>query len=108
MIWQLLTLLFLFQPDHVRYEGQPFLLFLPRFLHPAPCTAGSQSAQGHPGLIWVDFEDIRGVKISLEGAEYELIAKEKSKKSIWYYQDDEIETDKKKVYRTSKNFYKMS
>lgn len=53
----------------------------------------SYNAFRHQEVIWVDFEDIRGVKISLEGAEYELIAKEKSKKSIWYYQDDEIETD---------------
>ena len=53
----------------------------------------SYNAFRHQEVIWVDFEDIRGVKISLEGAEYELIAKEKSKKRIWYYQDDEIETD---------------
>lgn len=47
----------------------------------------------HQEVIWVDFDDINGAKISLEGAEYELIAKEKNKESIWYYQDDEIETD---------------
>lgn len=47
----------------------------------------------HQEVIWADFEDISGVKISLEGAEYELTVKEKKKESIWYYQDDEIETD---------------
>lgn len=47
----------------------------------------------HQEVIWVDFDDINRAKISLEGAEYELIAKEKNKESIWYYQDDEIETD---------------
>lgn len=53
----------------------------------------SYNALRHQEVIWVDFEDIRGVKISLEGAEYELVAKEKNKENIWYYQDDEIETD---------------
>ena len=43
----------------------------------------------HQEVIWADFEDISGVKISLEEVEYELAVKEK----IWYYQDDEIETD---------------
>ncbi len=47
----------------------------------------------HQEVIWADFEDISGVEISLEGAEYELIVKEKNKESIWYYQDDKIDTD---------------
>lgn len=47
----------------------------------------------HQEVIWADFEDISGVKISLEGAEYELIVKEKNKESIWYYQEEEIETE---------------
>ncbi|GFI43735.1 hypothetical protein IMSAGC018_01410 [Lachnospiraceae bacterium] len=53
----------------------------------------SYNALRHQEVIWVDFEDISRVKISLEGAEYELVAKEKNKENIWYYQDDEIETD---------------
>ena len=53
----------------------------------------SYNALRHQEVIWADFEDISGVKISLEEAEYELIVKEKNKESIWYYQDDEIETD---------------
>ena len=53
----------------------------------------SYNALRHQEVIWVDFEDISGVKISLEGAEYELVVKEKNKENIWYYQDDEIETD---------------
>lgn len=55
--------------------------------------AASYNDLRHQEVIWADFEDISGVKISLEGAEYELIVKEKNKESIWYYQDDEIETD---------------
>ena len=53
----------------------------------------SYNALRHQEVIWADFEDISGVKISLEEAEYELIVKEKNKESIWYYQDNEIETD---------------
>ncbi len=47
----------------------------------------------HQEVIWADFEDISGVKISLEEVEYELTVKEEGKEKIWYYQDDEIETD---------------
>lgn len=47
----------------------------------------------HQKIIWVDFKDISGVKISLEGTEYELSVKEKKEENIWYYQDEEIETD---------------
>lgn len=47
----------------------------------------------HQEVIWADFEDISGVKISLEEDEYELTVKQEDKDNIWYYQDDEIETD---------------
>lgn len=47
----------------------------------------------HQEVMWADFDDISGVKILLEGAEYELTVKEDGKENIWYYQDDEIETD---------------
>ncbi len=47
----------------------------------------------HQEVIWADFGDISGVKIFLEGAEYELTVKEDGKENIWYYQDEEIETD---------------
>lgn len=53
----------------------------------------SYNALRHQEVIWVDFEDISEAKITLEDAEYELTVKEKGKENIWYYQDDEIETD---------------
>ena len=53
----------------------------------------SYNALRHQEVIWADFDDINGAKITLEGIEYELIVKEKNKESIWYYQNNEIETD---------------
>ena len=47
----------------------------------------------HQEVIWADFEDISGVRISLEGAEYELTVEKKKEGNIWYYEDNEIETD---------------
>ena len=47
----------------------------------------------HQEVIWADLEDISGVRISLEGAEYELTVEKKKEGNIWYYEDNEIETD---------------
>lgn len=47
----------------------------------------------HQEIMWADFGDITSVEISLEGADYELTAKEKKKEKVWYYQEEEIEAD---------------
>ncbi len=47
----------------------------------------------HKNVVWADFNDISHVEISLEGEEYELTVKEEDKEKVWYYQENEIETD---------------
>lgn len=47
----------------------------------------------HQKVIWADFDDISHAEISLEGKVYELTVKDEDKEKIWYYQEEEIETD---------------
>ena len=47
----------------------------------------------HKEVFWGDTEEITGIDISLEGADYSLTSKGKKDDRTWTYQEEEIETD---------------
>ncbi|MCI5648728.1 MAG: DUF4340 domain-containing protein [Fusicatenibacter sp.] len=53
--------------------------------------AASYNDLRHQKIIWADFDDVTQVDITLEDVEYTLIKEEEDKKTLWYYQEEEIE-----------------
>lgn len=56
-------------------------------------TATSYDDLRHSEVIWADFEDVRQIGISLEGASYTLTAEGDDDERTWSYQDTEVGID---------------